>query len=1059
MVNGLMNLLKIRRGEGRKIFWFFLLGAVLQAGVTGAVSAGDSLFLVHVGAENLPHIYILSLFVMLVYMAFYSAASNRWGYDATFELSSLGMGATGVGLFFLVTALPTLPESLGAPVYYLANLLALASSIAVYTMFWNFVDGFFDIQDGKRLFAFFSGGVALGAVVGGGAVTLATTFFSAESLFLLWAAASFLTFPVVRAIRTRFRQVVAEEEDDEEESVVAQVLGVWKYLFTSRYAFFLFVAIVLSLVLATVMEFQYYNIFSQGRSAEELAFLFGVLFAAINAFNFVFNFLIFNRLVLRYGVRNVALLQPFLFVAGFGYLAWEFGFPAALFGYFVVEGMMNSVENNNQNFLYNALDPETKYRLRAFIEGIGESLATAVAGVFLLAAGTAMAPEDVANIGIGMAAVYLLAALFVRNGYPDSMIANLKKEWLDFSLNPWRSRERLAAEERSQLEEWSGRNDSSGVLALELLWTDDPIAGFARCLELLERREYDPGVKTFFLKALESESPDIFRMLAQWMKDHVDSLEPGLLEELGRRGLVKTGYLAPFLESPDPDRKAAAAVALWGSWRPEEVLKSVPVIESFITGKDSDTVRSIRVIGNTGKEGNAVFLAPYLDREEPQVWKTALDAMLRLAGPHSRKLILPVIRSMEKGGRKERLTALEILANIGDSSCVEPLLALGDRFTPYESRKSMELCMRLGLRTVPILVNILENERNHYHARSIAARALAKLAFPQMEALQKGLIAKEIQRAYYYLYCQWRVAEEAGEHSSLKVLAAFYGDFRSKIIQFILELLTLGGRLPDYEMLHSALSSNNPKSRGNAIEVVEQGTDRDVFRLLLPLVDRRPEKEAIRFFQETGFSAGALLDINGPDGPPELEKIVRDGFLHGNPLEVCLAAEAMPELELADWKERFREKLTFTGNRMVKESLYSIFREGHGYSWGRLLSLCLRGELFSRINLFELFHMLRDARPVELADGEPLEKLAEPNGLWLLLEGAVESGGNLLEPGSLLGEEALFAPGVPAPVGVSRGAVVLAVSGGAVENTVHTFADAAIILLLKRQGRSGDENA
>ena len=57
----------------------------------------------------------------------------------------------------------------------------------------------------------------------------------------------------------------------------------------------------------------------------------------------------------------------------------------------------------------------------------------------------------------------------------------------------------------------------------------------------------------------------------------------------------------------------------------------------------------------------------------------------------------------------------------------------------------------IGLKSVPTTVAVLRDPRYAYRARSIAARSLAKLAFPQLEALSPGLLRTELQRAYQFL--------------------------------------------------------------------------------------------------------------------------------------------------------------------------------------------------------------------------------------------------------------------------------------------------------------------
>ena len=84
-MNALGRLLRIAPGEGMKVLQFALLGLLLQAGLTVGINAGDSLFLARVGADKLPHIYILVPLLMLLYIPTVTAMLRRFGIDRVLD--------------------------------------------------------------------------------------------------------------------------------------------------------------------------------------------------------------------------------------------------------------------------------------------------------------------------------------------------------------------------------------------------------------------------------------------------------------------------------------------------------------------------------------------------------------------------------------------------------------------------------------------------------------------------------------------------------------------------------------------------------------------------------------------------------------------------------------------------------------------------------------------------------------------------------------------------------------------------------------------------------------
>src|SRR3546814_6573982 len=85
--------------------------------------------------------------------------------------------------------------------------------IARYTLFWNYTDAYFDIQDAKRLFPLFAAFCALGTATGAALVGLFAGAVPVAFFLLLWAVIAAVTFPLAWALRRRWRKI-AESDDD-----------------------------------------------------------------------------------------------------------------------------------------------------------------------------------------------------------------------------------------------------------------------------------------------------------------------------------------------------------------------------------------------------------------------------------------------------------------------------------------------------------------------------------------------------------------------------------------------------------------------------------------------------------------------------------------------------------------------------------------------------------------------------------------------------------------------------------------------------------------------------
>jgi AAA family ATP:ADP antiporter len=431
----LRDVLRLEPGEGAKVAWFAVLAFLLQAGIAIGISTSDALFLSHVGADHLPYIYLITPLVMLAYIAVYARAQRRWGIDRTIDATLVVVTIGGIALHFLVSYAngnPDAPSSVA--ILYAAKLYSFLWYIALYTLFWNFVDGFFDLQDGKRLFALLSAGASLGAAVGGAIASILSHHVGISELYLVWAAFALCAVPLVRSLRVRWTKVATIDDLDIVSAAdQSPMRSIVKAIFGSRFAASLSSLLFITMMATLVIEYQYLSIFETSGSAAELTELFGTLFLVTNLANLFLNLFIFNRLVAWLGVPSLVLLQPLVYLAGFVWLLIDSSMPAAIFGFFAYHTILTAIDYNSTNLLLNALPRSGKKQIRAFIEGICEPGATAVVGIALLLTAGIASPQQICFVGAVIAVASLLCALVVKNNYLDALISNLRGSWLDFS--------------------------------------------------------------------------------------------------------------------------------------------------------------------------------------------------------------------------------------------------------------------------------------------------------------------------------------------------------------------------------------------------------------------------------------------------------------------------------------------------------------------------------------------------------------------------------------------------------------------------------------------------
>jgi len=1001
MLPSLQKMFKLFPGEGRKVLLFTLLGALLQAGIAVGVSTADALFLNHIGAAQLPRIYaLLPLFMLLVTPAF-AWISTRFGVARFFLLVLCTLSLAGIVFATILLRFPDWQHA--STVFYAYKVHSLMFWMLTYPLFWNFIDGYFDILDAKRIYPLFSGGLSLGAIAGSSAIALMANALPVRGLILLWPLISLMAIPLLLFIGRHYRRI---EESEEEESggLLQQTRFVFSTMFHSRYVSLLFLILFTTLFLSTLVEYQYLKIF-EGAFADEqqLARFLALLFGAVNLFNVVFNLFLFNRLVQWLGVPNTALAQPIAMLLVFSFFLLNQGMSAAVLGFFAYQGIQMAIDNNNWNFIFNAMPSGVKAQIRTVIEGMCEPLGTALAGLTLLAMGTPRM-ERLSGFGLSVSILLLVLVLVMRAEYVRAMITNLKQSWLDFTRSAHQVLARLEKSEIARLKNIVETGPIRDCLtAANLLRANHKQAALESLLLCLQSpaAQSDPRVIGVFRDILAEADHEGIRRIWRWIEQRGHQLSPSIMEELSAFGLMAQLHMSDAQGSRGEPMKTAAAVSSWHSWDPAQNLAALHSIKEDLSASGERLRGAISAMGKMGKENYVHYLAPFLADPDANIRTAALAAIRNLVSHESTRMVPALIATMESHPLQRRI-CLEALTRIADPECIVPLMNLANHLNAYERRLVSQLIDGIGLRCVPTLVTLLQDSRHHYQARALAARTLGRMAFPQFEALLPSLVQSEFHQAYSCLHLAWCLEQSPrAEAPGVQVLIRFYRDMKLVVLEFILECLTIGGRLPEFELISSSLRSANAKIRADAIETLEQTCERPVFQWLLPLVDSRSSEAKIRFFKR-------MVEL--PDRKPE--EIAQASVEHPHVLARCAAIQACAEWELPGQEELYRRLLVQGVDPLVRETVLGLI--GQTDSRVRMglvdrMALLLTTPLFQSLDLHELFALAGVLLPMDFEKPQDLASPGEPHPFaYILVSGRLWRNRDLAHPAQLLGATGLL---------------------------------------------------
>ncbi|CAA6806399.1 MAG: Unknown protein [uncultured Sulfurovum sp.] len=910
-----LRLINIQEEESNKIFYFFIFSIFIQSGVTMGESLANSMFLIYIGIEQLSIVYMITPFLILfIYIPMYSFFTSRFGERKFFIFSITLLIIINIIMYlFIEKAQALIPKVYFNYIFYFLLLYTTVMVITLYTLVWNFIDSFFDIIDSKRVFSIFSAGTALGAILGGVIVSYVSNYFSASILLLCWSFSSFIALILLLKISKKFKNINVEEQENSL-PLKEQLVTMLHNIKSSTYILLLLFIFFISVLLATILEYEYFEILSKNQSVESLALLFGQIYIAVNIFNLIVNIFLFNRLVIRFGVNNVLLIQPIAYLLIFSYLSVYVGVEAGILGFFVVQGLLVSIDYNNQNLLYNGINNKIKYEVRTFIENLGEPFAIAFAGLILFFFGSTLSISQVAYIGSAIALIYLILAIILKYSYPVAMIKNLKNNWLDLTRNEITILDTIPIHERKEVLKYQNKQNMIMVTRVIRSYNEPKaIEVLLNYLNTADKTAYAKA-QTLLEELLDSKDPKVIYAVFKWLDKNTNELHILLKKELGSRGLIPSNHALENLYSNSTAEVASASVTVLNSQYPKDFFKALERVDMLLQShEEEEIIEGLYILGKSKHTPYTFYVTEFLKSENEKIITQTLKTILQLSNHHMNNLILPILEIFESASKEQRILSIKILAKIKDTSSILLLLKRIETLTIYEKYEILEMIKGMGLQAIPALVTVLIEKQYTYTVRSIAGRSLGYLAFSQFKDLEKDLILSEIELSYKLLYFYHTLASEHKSFKSdeLLLLSKYFQDKHQIVLEFILEILSIGGNLPSVELMKTSIRSLNQKVKANAIEIIEQSTEQAIFKMLLPLLDKRDINEVIYFYEK-----------NYTIKEYKLNDILNYALNSDNEIEILLSIILMPKVH-PQYLKAFRKKLLLTQNKKITSAIFA----------------------------------------------------------------------------------------------------------------------------------------
>jgi len=379
--------------------------------------ASRSLFIEHLGADQLPYVWIGTALLLGSLIGFYHQIVARY---SRFRVVMATCVVSIVALMVFAPALETGEAATAAMFYIFVDIFG----VVLVEQFWSLTNTVFNTREGKTWFGLVAVGGLFGGVVGGLLATFLLEKMSMSTTDLLFVAVAFLALiTIINMVMQRSRILdelsIPRTAAVDGESLVA--------LLRDRYVILIAAILLLAQLAQPLVEFQFIKTveYSFPILDERTSYL-ASFFALLGAVSIMVN-LIITPLIHRYlGVIAGMTVQPLVLGIASMFFMWSPTMVAGAIMKISDRGLSYSINRASKEQLYIPMEPVSTYQAKAWIDMLGYRLFKVVGSVIILAMTQwSLVPSSIVSISWVTLACCLvwLYAVFAISGRYYSFIA------------------------------------------------------------------------------------------------------------------------------------------------------------------------------------------------------------------------------------------------------------------------------------------------------------------------------------------------------------------------------------------------------------------------------------------------------------------------------------------------------------------------------------------------------------------------------------------------------------------------------------------------------------
>lgn len=848
----LQRFLGIHPSEKRKLLLFSLLGFAWSIASSSGIALSDAFFLKYVGSEALAITFAYTAIGMFCMSGILIYLYNRFDIDQIFFRALI------IGILFYTGILGlALLGVTASPLWIVFKMFGYFFHIAFLSLFFTFLDQFFELQNAKRVFSLLYSPIFLGMAVSGGILSLSVSSLGLFGILLLIITVLIASLFLLKYISLSIEKIT----DDHQEFMVIKTSKkeLFKAIITSKFTIlFLLGALVLHSVLV-ITEYQYMSgleVAFSNRDPEELTCFLGRLYCWGSLVNIFFGVFLYGRLVKKVGLNNIILIVPLFFLTLFSGWLFSSHIFLPMMGFVAVEGVLNLLEDSNFNLLLNAVPLKLKNKIRITCESILEPLGLLISSVLLF-----LFQAHSRILGFSLSVLFLVITCLIRAYYTKGIFYNLISHLIPFQRKDPAFKSKLSKKEYRKsralfLNQFYDMKEGEQLFLLNSALRFNDLNFLDMLVKKITKLSKEIKLKTWDL--LEDYPSGITLRLLPcfefWTKQ-VPSLQNDFFFHLSKMKLLDVQVALEHLHHNCSKIQGASLLAIRQRLpRSFESKQARKILYTLLVSKnEQDNLIAIQILRYERLKDFKSKVFDLLGTASFNLKVQILKTLPYLLEKHDTQYTAILLQYLEDDHYLTlRLLIIEALEKIADVFLIKELLIRSQHFTQQENRLLHLLIKKMGSKAIPELKSIFQNIHLPDCIRLMAAKILGTISPRQLKHDFNKIAQDEIKRAYFYLYHFETVTEGLSDQNLILLKTTLKNSFDS-VLGFIIQTLALINQFEEGEHLLKSLNSPHPKTYSHALETLDKMSSHKLFRQLKRIIEKENISQFLQLYCKLGL--------------------------------------------------------------------------------------------------------------------------------------------------------------------------------------------------------------